>query len=190
MKYVNVAFWENRCDKHRACSVRWLFWYSELKHHTIVFIWRISYMYNPMTFDIMQSQRTCSLWRGWQMDLNLFLWWKGKKKDQRSQPPKCTFTPPERCVYAIWKQFSKRFLRYCPETELIIRHQLTSIMASTSKVKIRSKFIPPKRHIYTPWGMCVCNMKQSSKCFARYHPETYYPKSIRVNNHLKIKGKK
>ena len=36
---------------------------------------------------------------------------------------------------------------------------LMSIMASKSKIENEIKGHQPQRHIYTPLGMCVCNMK-------------------------------
>ena len=81
---------------------------------------------------------------------------KGKKLGQRSQPQKGTSTPPEGCVYAIWKQSSKHFLRYHPETELIIRHQLKSIMAWKSKVNNKVKgHNPQKAHLHPLRDVCV-----------------------------------
>ena len=95
------------------------------------------------------------------------------------------------CV-AIWEQSRKRFPSYRSENKLIVCHQLKSIMTSKLKVKIRSKVITPKRHIYTPWGMCVCSMKtiQQTVCEISFWNWTYHPKSIKVNNRLKIKAKK
>ena len=60
---------------------------------------------------------------------------KGKKLGQRSQPPKGTSTPPEGFMHALCNNPANAFPRYHPKTELIIRHQLKSIMASKSKVK-------------------------------------------------------
>ena len=79
---------------------------------------------------------------------------EGQQLGPRSQPPKGTSTPPEECVCAVWKQSSKHFGRYRPETELIIQNQIKSIIASKSKVKKLGQ-----RYIYTPSGMCACSMK-------------------------------
>ena len=42
------------------------------------------------------------------------------------------------------KTIQQRFARYRPENELIIRHQLKTMIASKSRSQIRSKVITPK----------------------------------------------
>ena len=46
--------------------------------------------------------------------------------------------------------------------------------------------------MYTPWGICVCSIKtiQETLCEISSWKWTYYPQSIKVDNRLKIKGKK
>ena len=53
-----------------------------------------------------------------------------------------------------------------------ICQQLKSTAASKLNVKIRSKVITFKRHIYTTKGMRVCNMKTIRLRFLKYRLET------------------
>ena len=57
---------------------------------------------------------------------------------------------------AISKQCGKRSARYRPETELIIRHQIKSIRASKSKVKIQVKgHNQQKTHLQSLRDVCM-----------------------------------
>ena len=79
---------------------------------------------------------------------------RSKIKSNVITPKRHIYTP-----FAFMKTQQTLSKIYRSETELIIRHQLKTIIASKSRSKIRSKVINRKRHIYTPEGMCVCNMK-------------------------------
>ena len=54
--------------------------------------------------------------------------------------------------------------------------------------KMRSKVTTPSKG--TPEGCVYAMLKQSSRRFPIYCPETYHPSSIKVNNRYKIEGKK
>ena len=57
---------------------------------------------------------------------------------------------------AVGKQFSKRFARYRPKSELIIRNQLKSIIATKSKDKNQVKgHTPQKAHLHPLRDLCV-----------------------------------
>ena len=98
---------------------------------------------------------------------------EAKDKAHDFQKGTSTYTPPKECVCVIWKQCSKRFPRYGPETELkvhyglkieseilgqrsqlIIRHQLKSIITTKSKLKNQVKVITQKGTSTPPKG-CV-----------------------------------
>ena len=57
---------------------------------------------------------------------------------------------------AVLKQYSKRFAKHRPETELIIRNQLMVIIASKLKVKNEVKgHSPQKAHLHPLRDVCV-----------------------------------
>ena len=59
-------------------------------------------------------------------------------------------------MWAVWKQSRKRFARYHPETELIIRNQLKSTIASKSKGKNYVKGQnPQKAHLHPLRDVCM-----------------------------------
>ena len=60
------------------------------------------------------------------------------------------------CVCAVCQQSSKRFARYRLGTELIIRNQLKSIIASKSKLKNHVKgHNPQKAHLHPLRDVCM-----------------------------------
>ena len=61
------------------------------------------------------------------------------------------------CVCAIWKQSSKRFPRYHPETKPI-QAPLNQVDNSLKNEGKKLGHIPQKAHLH-PVGECVCNMK-------------------------------
>ena len=92
------------------------------------------------------------------------------------------------CV-TIWIQqmlseLSSRKWTYLPPSIKVING------LKIKREKIRSKFTTPKRHIYTPWGICVCNMKTNKQMLSEISSGkwTYHLPSIKVNNGLKIEG--
>ena len=95
----------------------------------------------------------------------------------------------------MWQyESSKRFPIYHPENELIFCHQLESVLASKSN--IRSKVTTPKRHIYTPWGICVCNMKTIKQMLSEissgnwtYNPPSIIKSIIASKSKVKIRSK-